>query len=207
MLSLKIKDEFLNHQWSPEQIVGRMKQAGVPCVSCRTIYRAIYAHFFDEPRMERRAARKLRRRGKRRHTKGYEKKRGNSRPLILLQNARRLPIKGTGLKIGEADTVMGKGGKFCLVTLVDRMNRYLLCGCSPARTTEAVGAVMLQYLKNQPVYAIIPDRGSEFAGYEALEKVMVGVTFCFPLPRHPQDRGTNENANGLLRECFSKGSM
>lgn len=205
-LSLKIKDKFLNHQWSPEQIVGRMKQEGVPCVSCRTIYRAIYAHLFDEPGTERKAARKLRHRGKRRHTKRYEEKRGKFKVIHPL--AERPEIANQRRRIGdwEADTVMGKGGKFCLVTLVDLMSRYLLCGRSPARTTEEVGAVMLQYLKNQPIYTITADRGSEFAGYEALEKVMVGVTFYFPPPRHPQDRGTNENTNGLLREYFPKGT-
>lgn len=39
-LFLLIKDKFLNHQWFPEQIAGRMKQIGKPCVSYSTIYRA-----------------------------------------------------------------------------------------------------------------------------------------------------------------------
>lgn len=105
----------------------------------------------------------------------------------------------------EADTVMRKGGRVCLITLVDRMSRYSLCGRSPARTTGNVGRVMLRCLKGQPVYTITPNRGSEFAAYEKLEKVLPGVTFYFPPPRHPQDRGANENTNGLLREYFPKG--
>lgn len=204
-LFLEIKDKFPNHQWSPEQIVGRMKREGVPCVSYRTIYRAIRSHLFDELGTERMAARKLRHRGKRRHTKGYDEKRGKfkvSHPL-----SERPEIANQRKRIGdwEADTVMGKGGRVCLVTLVDRMSRYLLCGRSPARTTGDVGRVMLRCLKGQPVYTITPDRGAKFAAYEKLEEMIPGVTFYFPPPRHPQDRGTNENTNGLLREYFPKG--
>lgn len=65
---------------------------------------------------------------------------------------------------------------------------------------------MLQCLKGQPVYTVTPDRGSEFAAYETLQEAMPGVTFYFPPPRHPQDMGTNENTNGLLREYFPKGT-
>ena len=49
---------------------------------------------------------KLRHHGKKRHLKGDEEHRGHF----------------------EADTVAGKKGKACLVTLVDRKSRYLLSG-------------------------------------------------------------------------------
>lgn len=182
------------------------KRRHSPCVSCRTIYRAIRSHLFDEPGTKRMAARKLRHRGKQRHTKKYEEKRGKFKVTHPLSERPEIAERRSRIGDWEADTVMGKGGKTCLVTLVDRMSRYLLCGRSEARRTKEVNAVMFQCLKGQPVYTVTPDRGLEFAAYEILQEAMPGVTFYFPPPRHPQDRGTNENTNGVLREYFPKGT-
>jgi transposase, IS30 family len=49
------------------------------------------------------------------------------------------------------------------------------------------------------------DRGKEFACYQALEKKF-GVEVYFADPYSSWQRGTNENANGLLREFFPKGT-
>ena len=44
-----VKDKFLNHQWSPEEISGRLKYESGKCIiSYNTIYRAIYSGMFDE---------------------------------------------------------------------------------------------------------------------------------------------------------------
>ena len=49
-----VKDKFLNHHWSPEQIAGRLRQEGSPCrISYASIYRAIYAGMFDTPEQRR----------------------------------------------------------------------------------------------------------------------------------------------------------
>lgn len=62
---------------------------------------------------------------------------------------------------------------------------------------------MVDLLKDVKVYTITPDRGKEFIYHEEISK-QLNVEFYFPLPRHPWDRGTNENTNGLLREYFPK---
>ncbi len=48
------------------------------------------------------------------------------------------------------------------------------------------------------------DNGTEFHGYERIER-RAGVTFYFALPYHSRERGSNENANGLLRQYLPKG--
>ena len=49
-----------------------------------------------------------------------------------------------------------------------------------------------------------PGRGKEFSDAEGLQEAL-GAPFCFCHPHHPWERGTNENANGLLRDWFPKG--
>lgn len=73
-----MKDLFLNHQWSSEQISARLKfENSSFAISYNTIYREIYNGKFDEKVLSsgnRGAIRKLRHRGKSRHTKNYEEK-------------------------------------------------------------------------------------------------------------------------------------
>ena len=49
-LYLLVKEKFLDHQWSPEEISGKLRYESGKCIiSCNTIYRAIYSGMFDEP--------------------------------------------------------------------------------------------------------------------------------------------------------------
>ena len=78
-------------------------------------------------RGNRRVIRKLRHRGKSRHTKDYEEKRGKIRISNLITDRPEAANHRERLGDWEADTVMGQTGKACLVTLTDRKSRYLLC--------------------------------------------------------------------------------
>ncbi|WP_296787367.1 IS30 family transposase [Selenomonas sp.] len=70
----------------------------------------------------------LRHRGKRRRKRSAEEKHGK------IQISRDIIERPAGAEnrseIGhwEADTIVGKQGKACLVPLVDRKSRYLMCG-------------------------------------------------------------------------------
>ncbi|WP_420919835.1 IS30 family transposase [Mitsuokella jalaludinii] len=58
---------------------------------------------------------------------------------------------------------------------------------------------------NLPHLSVTTDRGKEFSKHTPLKRALKRVTFYFPAPHHPWERGINENTNGLLREFFPKG--
>lgn len=115
-------------------------------ISYNTVYRGIYGGLFNEPgisRGNRGVIRKLRHKGKSRHTKKYEERRGK----IVISNliTDRPQIANDRGRIGdwEADTVLGQTGKACLVTLTDRKSRYLLCKkISKKNSTEVKNAMV-----------------------------------------------------------------
>ena len=204
----KVQELFLQHQWSPEQISNRLKLENNPiAISYSTIYRGIYAGLLEESPLlkgQRGVARKLRHRGKTRHTKGHVETRGKIRISYPIEE--RPEIANNRERIGdwEADTVAGQTGKACLVTLTDRKSRFLLCEKVAKKASHEVSDKMIKMLSSQPKETITPDRGKEFAQHSKITNALGGIPFYFPAPHHPWERGTNENTNGLLREYFPK---
>lgn len=208
-LFLLIKDKFLNHQWSPEQIAGRLQREGSWCVSYVTIYRAIHARLFNKKNMPKGylgAQRHLRHgghTGRNSHAARLKDRYRDARPL-----SSRPDIANQKGRIGdwEADTIIGRGQRSCLLTLVERKSKYLIAKRVYTRKVAPVTKALLECLRDQLVFTITPDRGSEFEWWKKIERELPGVTVYFPPPHRPQDRGLNENTNGLLREYFPKGT-
>lgn len=205
-LYLRVARLFLDLQWSPQQIASRLRLEGTGRISYATIYRAIHAGIFDflvQPDGHCSANRKLRHRGKSRHTKNYEEKRGRMAISHSIEERPKEAEERSRVGDWEADTVIGQKGKACLVTLVDRKTRFLLCRKADRKTADCVTDVMIASLRSMPLHSITPDRGKEFSNHAAVTAAL-DVEFYFALPRHPWQRGTNENTNGLLREYFPK---
>ena len=198
-----VATKFLEEQWSPEQIEGRLAlELGASPVSDTTVYRAIAEGRFDACIGGRRAACRLRRKGRRRRPPRSER-RGK---ITGARDIGERPAEADGRsRLGdwEADTVAGVAGGACLVTLVDRRSGYLVGGKCANKTSAQVNKVMIRSLRRQPRHTVTPDRGKEFAAHAEAEEAL-GARFFFALPHHPWQRGTNENTNGLLREYFPK---
>ena len=131
---------ILKFHWSPEEIAGRIQlEYGHFMISVPTIYRAIHTGILNpDGTSSKYVLRKLRHHGKRRHKKGTKECRGK---FVISHAIEERPASAENRSVcghWEADTVVGKQGKACLVTLVDRKSRYLLGGKAKRKTAAAV---------------------------------------------------------------------
>jgi IS30 family transposase len=197
-------DELLCQQWSPEQVAGHLARQGQLLISHETIYRHVwrdkreggllYTHL--------RGARK-----RRRKRYGAYDSRGRLAGKRLI--AERPPEVETRQQAGhwEIDTVMGTGSRDCIVTLVERKTGLLLIGKLKDRTTESLNRRVIHLIKrhNGAFETITSDNGTEFHDYKRIEE-RTKATFYFATPYHSWERGSNENANGLIRQYLPKGT-
>lgn len=199
-----VRAKVLEGRWSPEQLEGRiaLERPGL-AVSDTTIYREIRSGRLDRLIGGGKASARLRRGGRRRRRGDGPELRG--RIKVSHEVSERPPEADARSRVGdwEGDTVAGRAGGPCLVTMVDRLSGYLAGGKAPSRRRGGVREAMVAAMRGRPVETVALDRGKEFAEH-ALSTEAVGAECCFCLPHHPWQRGTNENTDGLLRQYFPK---
>jgi IS30 family transposase len=107
----------------------------------------------------------------------------------------------------EGDTVMGKDGRHCLLTLVERKTRWTRIIKLPARQAAEVNKALIREVRagRLNMKSLTLDNGTEFHGFKELEHKL-GIKVYFAQPYHSWERGTNENTNGLIRQYLPKGS-
>lgn len=106
----------------------------------------------------------------------------------------------------EGDLVQMRNGH--LASLVERRSRYVLLGRVRSKHERKVRhrlKRMLMSVPNPMIKTLTLDNGLEFAGHEKLS-MATGIKIYFAHPYHAWERGSNENANGLIRRWFPKGS-
>jgi len=206
-----IQNLLLEQQWSPEQIDNRLKlEKNEIQVSYSTIYRSIYLGDLEKEKLshgQRGVVRKLRHRGKTRHKKGNEERRGKIVISYPIEERPEGAQNRTELGHWEADTVAGKTGSSCMVTLTDRKSRFLLGKRVSRKAAAEVEEGMIALLITLPRElrrSVTPDRGKEFNNHPRISDALGAMPFYFPKPHAPWERGTNENTNGLIREYCPK---
>lgn len=197
-LADKIQDK-LYLTWSPEQIENGV--TGIS-VSFKTIYNWLYKGLLGNSDVK-----LLRQRGKRQKPK---ETRGRFNIGTSIQKRPKEIKKRKAYGHWELDTVVSGRGKSkgCLATFIERKTRYYKAIVIPDRTSMsmegAIKHVSSLYAKKAFQTATV-DRGKEFACYEQIEKDL-RIDVYFADPYSSWQRGSNENANGLLREFFPKGT-
>lgn len=107
----------------------------------------------------------------------------------------------------EGDLIKGAGGRSAIGTLVERTSRYIMLvrldGCSANQILEGFTR-RLRCVPTELRKTMTYDQGSEMALHKDLsKKLRMQVYFCDAYK--PWQRGSNENANGIIRRYLPKG--
>ena len=210
----------LRCRWSPEQIAGKLPRMNaaaspalapaaerLPSVSHETIYCALYAMPRGTLRSE--LLDLLRKGHKTRlpRARGTDRKGGipNMTPISM-----RPPEVAARIVPGhwEGDLIKGANNQSSVGTLVERLSRYVMLVKLDGATADDILRGFKRRLQSIPESlrkTMTYDQGREMSKHEILSAALkMDIFFCEP--RSPWQRGSNENANGLLREYLPKGT-
>ena len=193
---IAIIEEKLSATWSPEQIANTVMLSKI---SFKTIYNWIYngsLHCVD--------SQVLRQKGKRRKA---DKRSQFSMGMPISERPKEVAHR---LVFGhwELDTMVSSRGasKGCFATFVERKSRLYTALLIPDRTATSMLAAISQLYRSMPKGVFktgTTDRGKEFACYNKVYAEL-GLPLYFADAYSSWQRGSNENANGLLREFYPK---
>lgn len=197
--------------WSPEQIQLRLPiDHPGHAISYEAIYQYVYAHVHkggtikkghDDLRPH------LARHHKRRQKKGFRQTQKLYRPqLPSIEERPNIVDKRKELGHWEDDTMVSRESTERLKTINERVSGVVLIGKMKDGTMAESNRVVLERLGNVPGpirKTLTRDRGTENFGYKEIEKELqldcfFAHAFC------SQERGSNENLNGLIRRVYPK---
>lgn len=201
-----IQQEIADNNLSPEEICNTVLKGQI---TCATVYNSINAGKLDLDNTyeEKRIKKHLFFKGKPRHKKGKEENRGKISAEYTIHD--RPEEANLRLEKGhfEADTVLGKHKKSCLITLVERVSRYTVIVKINGKKSEEVRSALQKIIFSLPkkIKSITPDNGKEFSLYQNITKTF-NIPFYFADPGSPWQRGSNEYTNRLIRYYIPKGT-
>ena len=194
-------EDLLRHEWSPEQISGRLKLEGQARISHERIYQYVYA----DKRAGGTLSRHLRCRKQRRKRYGTYSRRGLIPNRVLIDQRPQVVEHKARLGDWEADTIIGQHHRLAIVSLVERKSKFVRLAKVRRNTAKSVANAMTRQLQSLEVKTITSDNGREFAHHQHIA-AHLSADFYFAHPYSSWERGVNENTNGLVRQYFPKKS-
>jgi len=205
----------LRRGWSPQQIAGRLPLMFPPPgtsvlpalrVSHETIYCAIYAQPRGGLRSELVSLLRKSRGGRLPRSRGSARFTGIQDMTSI---ALRPPEVAARLVPGhwEADLIKGAHNGSAVGTIIERTSRFIML--VKLERFDALSTLdgFTRRLRTIPPClrkTLTYDQGTEMALHQTLAKrLRMDIYFCDP--HSPWQRGSNENANGLIREYLPKG--
>ncbi len=203
-IEAKARKYIEKEQWSPGQIVGHCCKNNIPMVSHERIYQFVRGDKANGGTLYKNLRHRLKHRkrpvGGSKHISIKDRVSIEERPEIINNKER--------FGDWEIDTIIGKGQKGAIVTIVERktaffMMRKLTLGKNAEGLSETVVDMLLPY-KNS-VHSITSDNGTEFADHKIIAEKL-NALFFFAHPYSSWERGLSEYTNKLIRQYVPKKS-
>ncbi len=200
---LRLIERLLRRGWSPEQISGRFKRERR---RRRVCHETIYQHVIRDSRRGGWLRYALRFGGYEQHR--FKKSKVGERTRMRRHRLEHRPAAAndrTELGHWERDCVLGRRGGAALLTMIDRRSRYTHVRRIREVTTKEADAATIDALASHRAITktMTNDNGAEFQTDQSLEnKLDITIYFCDP--SSPWQRGSIENANGLIRQYVPK---
>ena len=189
-------------QWSPEQIVGYCNANNIEMVSIERIYQYIRQDRAHGGSLYKNLRHRLkhRKRPVGRHMPVKNRTPISQRPAIIDNKGR--------FGDWEIDSIIGKGQKGAIVTIVERSTAFLMIRkLKNGKDAKGLAKELIQMLlpyKNA-IFSITSDNGCEFAQHKQITKKLE-TQFFFADPYCSWQRGLNEYSNKLIRQYIPKGT-
>ncbi|MBG6213456.1 IS30 family transposase [Cryobacterium sp. CAN_C3] len=207
-----VVEKRLKKNWSPQQISDDLAvvfagQAQLQ-VSHEAIYQSLYVqgHGYVGPRLHRHLRRG---RSARKPRNSHLSATGRIRDKVMVSER---PTEADDRAVAghwEGDLIVGSASGSAIATLVKRTTRFIVLVHLPnGHSATALHDGLIAALGLIPVHlrrSLTWDQGTELARHVEITTA-TGVPIFFCEPHSPWQRGSNENANGLLRQYFPKGT-
>jgi len=193
----------LVRQWSPDQIAGRLKFTRPDDPQFHVAPQTIYTWIEQDP-CSVHWQRFLRRGGK----LPKSPRTGRIPRQVTIEGRPNEANARERLGDFEGDTIVSRGKRSGVLTLVDRKSRYLLAAKLKDRKATRTRRKIEHLLAPLPAdkrHTATFDNGKEFSEHETLSRSL-GIDVYFAHPYASWERGTSENTNGLLRQYYPKGT-
>lgn len=211
-----VRDRIREHHESPDVVAFRMREAGLETTVCtKTLYNYIDQGLIDgvsnETLWEKRKRRKHARRTVRRIPKRAQKRESIEQRPPHVEDREEFGHWEIDLVVGPA-----KGSNAALLTLVERKTRHLICRKLPDKSQDSVIRALKAIEKDcgtkefrKRFKSITADNGSEFLDVRRLQSSAFSrrqrTVLFYAHPYASWERGSNENANRMIRRFIAKG--
>ncbi|WP_454836813.1 IS30 family transposase [Rhodococcus qingshengii] len=205
---------LLDQRWSPQQISRHLRRQfphdRLMWLCQESIYQLIYqpgSRFLRPSPLapHRRSPLRSGRDHRRAHQRGRRRRPRFQHPMLSIHQRPFPPEDRSQAGHWEGDLIVGNHHGSAIGTLVERQTRMVrLLHLPRAASLHTALVTRMRDLPPGLLRSITWDQGTEMARHVATTEVL-GMPVYFCDSRSPWQRGSNENANGLLRDYFPKG--